>query len=437
MTKQSLRASIEGLRKAHKAFNRTELTQEQLADEVGCSRQPIGKFFAGKLLRRHIFREICHCLDLDWEEIALIESEEDLLGKIALTNFEQGHYFFKQKELEHQIADYFDNLPKLQIDQQQLPLNSEAVIKSIEAQHGLLVERARGYYSFSHLTFQEYFTAREIVANASTQTLKELVSHITEPRWREVFLLAVGMLRKADELLELMKQQIDELIDSDEHFQQVLTWCQHQYLSVKVPYKPAAVRAFYFALATVPALYFALSLAFNVDRQRAGVFLLARALDSALDYNPTLELDLTLTRTLIFAQSCDRDSSTYTFALYAFYACEHALTLTFEPRLKQLLEKLYHQLPAPDAAEENLKSWWQANGLTWAEKLRRLMIEHHHLGYNWQFNGQQKETLNQYNSANQLLVDCLNSDCSVSSEVRQEIEDTLLLPKFLITGAVQ
>jgi hypothetical protein len=30
--------------------------------------------------------------------------------------------------------------------------------------------------------------------------------------------------------------------------------------------------------------------------------------------------------------------------------------------------------------------------------------------------------------ANQLLVDCLNSDCYVSREVRQEIEDTLLLP---------
>ena len=57
------------------------------------------------------------------------------------------------------------------------------------------------------------------------------------------------------------------------------------------------------------------------------------------------------------------------------------------------------------------------------------MIEHRNIGYNWQFNEQQKETLNQYNSANQLLVDCLNSDCSVSSQVKQEIEDTLFLPK--------
>ncbi|WP_371411449.1 NACHT C-terminal helical domain 2-containing protein [Nostoc linckia] len=30
--------------------------------------------------------------------------------------------------------------------------------------------------------------------------------------------------------------------------------------------------------------------------------------------------------------------------------------------------------------------------------------------------------------ANHLLVDCLNSECYVSREVRQHIEDTLLLP---------
>ncbi|HEY9638090.1 MAG TPA: hypothetical protein V6D14_32150 [Coleofasciculaceae cyanobacterium] len=30
-------------------------------------------------------------------------------------------------------------------------------------------------------------------------------------------------------------------------------------------------------------------------------------------------------------------------------------------------------------------------------------------------------------NANRLLVDCLNSDCYVSREVRQEIEDTFLL----------
>jgi len=56
------------------------------------------------------------------------------------------------------------------------------------------------------------------------------------------------------------------------------------------------------------------------------------------------------------------------------------------------------------------------------------MIEHRNIGHDWQFSKEQQNLLQQYYSANKLLVDCLNSDCYVSREVRQEIEETLLLP---------
>jgi predicted NACHT family NTPase len=49
--------------------------------------------------------------------------------------------------------------------------------------------------------------------------LQCLVSHITEKRWREVFLLAVGMLQPADYLLQLMKQQADAFVAGDEQLQ--------------------------------------------------------------------------------------------------------------------------------------------------------------------------------------------------------------------------
>jgi predicted NACHT family NTPase len=44
--------------------------------------------------------------------------------------------------------DYIRNLPGANDDEDALQLDSEVVLKSIEAQHGLLVERARGIYSF-------------------------------------------------------------------------------------------------------------------------------------------------------------------------------------------------------------------------------------------------------------------------------------------------
>jgi hypothetical protein len=58
------------------------------------------------------------------------------------------------------------------------------------------------------------------------------------------------------------------------------------------------------------------------------------------------------------------------------------------------------------------------------------MISTHlrYVGHNWGFNPEQKELLDCYCDANKLLIDCLNSSCVVSNEVREEIENTLLLP---------
>lgn len=60
----------------------------------------------------------------------------NLLSRIAAITFEQGNYFFKQSKVEQHIADYLRTLPDVQTDPEALQLFSEAVLKSIEAQHG-------------------------------------------------------------------------------------------------------------------------------------------------------------------------------------------------------------------------------------------------------------------------------------------------------------
>jgi len=102
--------------------------------------------------------------------------------------------FFAQSKVQQYIADYLT----LSTAQTTAQLNSEAVLKSIEAQHGLLVERA-GNLLVLHLTFQEYFTARNFVANSDPQVLDKNPSSwsvTTEPGWREVLLLTAEMLGK-------------------------------------------------------------------------------------------------------------------------------------------------------------------------------------------------------------------------------------------------
>ncbi|WP_445634576.1 NACHT domain-containing NTPase [Nostoc sp. DSM 114161] len=371
---------------------------------------------------RHIERdEVYHKLSL--------KRKQDLLSKIALETFEGGNYFFKERLVEEYISNYIQNLPDAQTDQQALLLDSNAVLKSIEAQHGLLVERARGIYSFSHLTFHEFFAARKITLNRNPQQVfQQLASHITDKHWREVFLLTVGILDNADDLSHSMKQEIDQLLATDKKIQKFLTWIEEKSRCVDSFYKSAAVRAFYFDL--------------DLDLGRNLVRDLDRALDPALDRE--LALDSPLNRTLALYQDRDLECA-LALALYhdrdfRFYrtredeadfdhsrvlAIKNTLTHTRirDRELEEKLQELAQQLP-----DKESQQWWQEKGLAWTQKLRTVMIEYRNIGHDWQFSKEQKELLQQYYDANQLLVDCLNSECYVSRDVRQQIEDTLLRP---------
>jgi predicted NACHT family NTPase len=388
-----------------------------------------------------------------WDETRGIQRDEvyraltlphkkDLLAYLATITFEQGYYFFEDSQIKDLIADYLNTLPKSSRDvllERLFPpehlspnlMDSEAVLQAIEAQHGLLVERARGIYSFSHLTFQEYFTARYFANRHQPQSLENLVAYITDKRWKYVFLLITEILPDADTILLLMKQQIDELLAADNKLQQVLIWANQKSICVDIPYKPAAVRAFYFALvhpldpALVPTLVRTLDQSFvralvpalvpkacgTVDGKDItvdGKGIVEVAVDGGLDY----ALIRVLNRTLDGA----RDS-----------AFNYVFAVVVDPELKQALQELKEQLPNLDTDTELLK-WWQLNGNTWREQLRYLMIKYRNIGHDWQLSQHQKEVLSQYYEANKLLVDCLNSSSNVTPAVREEIEDTLLLP---------
>jgi hypothetical protein len=87
--------------------------------------------------------------------------------------------------------------------------------------------------------------------------------------------------------------------------------------------------------------------------------------------------------------------------------------------------------PEEDTLEnwEKYREWWRTNSKSWIDKLNDLAMEYRDLPLNQKFSKEEIELLEQYRYAHKLLVDCLNSGCNVSLEVRQQIEETLLLPK--------
>jgi predicted NACHT family NTPase len=120
-----------------------------------------------------------------------------LLNQVATVTFEKNRYFFEQEEIEAHIADFLRSLSQSKIDK--LQQYSAVVLKSIEVQHGLLVERAQKVFSFSHLTFQEYFTAKNFVDSSDPAELDYTVVSLKDlPSFGSPLILKSKQVRRDD-----------------------------------------------------------------------------------------------------------------------------------------------------------------------------------------------------------------------------------------------
>lgn len=225
--------------------------------------------------------------------------EKDLLAEIAYVGFEEDRLYFKKDDLAQQISTFLtDNLnaPK--------HLDADAVIDAIAVQQGILVERATGVYSFSHLTLQEFLCAEHVVYN-----LDKLVRHATESRWREVFFLATGLMgRHAIGLLEKLEVHTQELSEHPK-LKGLLAWAEAKTTGAASDYSGEINRVFtlIFILALARALARASARALDLDLARARALARASARASDLARDLARDLDLALDRALDLALDRDRD----------------------------------------------------------------------------------------------------------------------------------
>jgi predicted NACHT family NTPase len=339
-----------------------------------------------------------------------------LLCQIAAITFEQENYFFETSEILPLIEDYLRHLPNTSSDPETLWLDSEAVLKAIELQHGLLVERARDIHSFSHLTFQEYLTARKIVASPDSETLSQEIEKLAESslkeRWREVIFLTVSMLPQADLLLQKMKEKVDALAKKDRQLQEFLSLIDRKVKSMNIAYFPAAIRAFYFTLFQNRDLNLATSLDENFI--------------SKTDLPFALNLDIVLARAFTDSLSLLQNPDIKKF-LNLCFSLNLENKFALDRGLQEALNELKNQLPDPDVNKNDIQSWWLSSGRNWCDRFRALLIEHRQIGYQWQLDSHQQKLWQKYYHANLFLVECLGSDCQVSEQVKKDIKDTLLL----------
>ena len=344
-----------------------------------------------------------------------VKRKESMLGQLAIATFSRGEYFFKERVATQEIAKYIENLPDARSDEDLL-VDSRSVLRDIVAQHGLLTERARGIYSFSHLTFHEYFVARSIVDISNPvkyeAALSLLMEHVSDKRWREVFLLVVERSDDAGYVLNWMKRKIDGILGDDENLQQFLIWLRTKATTVDTLYKTAAVRAFYFDF----------SWHFGWGRGFVNTLYYCIEPDFEVEGLSQIEIDLDLYHAF---NHSDFSDGTFDIDIALDSAIEREVD---DFKLKEKIQYLRFQFPNDGEYSERFAQWYKSNGQSWDNKLRQVMIEHRDIGHDWQFSESQKELLQKYYVANALLADCLNSECYADRQVLQHIEDTLLLP---------
>lgn len=82
-------------------------------------------------------------------------------------------------------------------------------LRRVREHTGIFVERAPKQYGFMHLTFEEYFAARELVRRRG-DAARRIYQHRHQPRWEEPILLAIGFVSNdyPDDVTALIRTSI-------------------------------------------------------------------------------------------------------------------------------------------------------------------------------------------------------------------------------------
>lgn len=351
------------------------------------------------------------------EDFALSKPETiTLLCQIAATTFTEGNYYFEQRQVLNLIADYLQSISNETLDFETLWSRSATILKSIELQSGLLVQRAKEVYSFSHLTFQEYLTARKIIATPESleTSLTDLAAQVTDSRWREVILLTASLLPNANTFAHQLLDQISELVQAHADLQTFLSDVHQKVEQVTTSDRKVLITAFYLSL----ILREDPTLANRIEQN----FTQSLPADLALDYA------LFLTSKAL--QPKEKQDMSLVHFLPTFYAIDESVCA--DATLWQAIQDLKARLPEQSADLETLKHWYSQQGLDWLEDLQVVMVEHRGFKRQWIQGLEPQGTFKDYFGALQVLVECLYGDCYISPQIQLEIETHLFTPHVVL-----
>jgi hypothetical protein len=352
----------------------------------------------------------------------------DLLSYIAALTFESERFFFEKKEVLKYIEEYYSSL-----NQENVPSNlsqdkfdnSEAILKSIEVQHGLLIERARNIYSFCQLTFHEYFTAQSVIKGISSSGSEGIFGRVPNKSWREIFLLATELVGEPVDMIFEIKKKVDEIAFQSERIQELILWAQKKALNFGGDYSKESLRAFYFMVGSEELMgktsfeaFSTSSLAVSMDENFRRIFQIClrkgHVIDRAViaEHECILAIELTLSRILFFLAKHD---------MRLLGEVDKFLGLCNGTGDAELLAALSQELKITlrDKGNINRKKWRDFS--KFIPEIRGFMLNSYGIGHDWKFGVREKRLLRNYYSSSALLFDCLNLETEVDRSFREGI----------------
>lgn len=355
------------------------------------------------------------------------ELEKVLLAEIAYNGFVNDQLFFTRQELIDQINHFIEDTA----DKPTLP--GKDILDAIAEQQGIFVERAEDVYSFSHLTLQEYLTA-QYISQDSQLVIDVVNAHLLEDRWREVFLLIPGLLRKADAYL-LDMQSVAQRCLSTPKLKELIDWANGATKGSESNYKPVAKR--------VAAIFIARDLSITLARDIDLELAIVRARDITNARDLARDLSIVITRDLSSISASASASASgsasgfgqgFSFSAIDF-ALDFALTLAFDlaREFKRLnvfekidfstiimhFEAFKEQTESNHTLFNNRRELLERINEIWCQALTLnpdlLKLSDHEV-----------ENLTYYLSANRLILECKGSAIRVSKNTWDMIENRML-----------
>jgi NACHT domain len=329
-----------------------------------------------------------------------IALEEMMLSQLAYQTFVIDRLFFSRQEAAEKISIFLaKNLNTPQ------NLDALAVLNAIEIQQGILVERGQDVLSFSHLTFQEFLTAKYIIDEGILE--KHLQQHLTNSRWREVFLLTAGLSHNADFLLREMTKKAESYIATP-RLKSLLSWADREASSSSHPDKSTAKKTLAIALSIDLCLDLDrdLDLTFELVRTRllarANVYALVHVLDRYLAH--TFASDRALANGLDLAHNLTKNK---------VFKDVNSLDLIEQLKLLEL------QFPLKNQSFASRCEFMEDLRLTWCKAV--------HLDPEWvKLSHDELVALSHYFYACELIVRCKEAAIFISPSVWLAIVESLV-----------